>query len=114
MDRSRSLKKGPEFDQVYQEGTVIGGPLFVVRVRPNGVGHARWGFAVGKKLSKSSVVRNRVKRRLKEAARQLGLDEPVDVIVTARPPVLDARFGRIRDGLAAALRRSGHLEGRKA
>ena len=49
------LRKGREFDTAYSKGTVTNGPLFVVRVFPNGLGHNRWGFAVGKKLAPSAV-----------------------------------------------------------
>ena len=42
------LRKGREFDHVYAEGIVIGGPLFVVRAIRSESQGARWGFAVGK------------------------------------------------------------------
>ena len=36
MERARRLRKGIEFDTVYQKGTVVSGPLLVVRHMANG------------------------------------------------------------------------------
>jgi len=98
------LRKGREFDRVYAEGTVIGGPLFVVRGKRSGGSGTRWGFAVGKKLAPKAVVRNRVRRRLRAAARAVDAPRGMDVVLTARPKVLDAPFqllqGELRRSLA--------------
>lgn len=91
------LRKGREFDRVYSEGTVINGPLFVVRAAPNELGVCRWGFAVGKKLAPSAVVRNRTRRRLREAARLSPMPAGFDIVLTARGKLLDAEFSRIRE-----------------
>lgn len=110
MKRARRLRKGREFDAVYEEGTVVSGPLLVLRYRPNEVGRTRWGFAVGRRLTKKATLRNRVRRRLREAARTLPVREGYDVVVTARPRALEATYWELRDGLTAALRRAGLLE----
>ncbi len=96
------LRKGREFDLVYSQGTVIGGPLFVLRVRANDSAGARWGFAVGKKLAPRAVVRNRQRRRLREAARAVGTVQGWDVVLTARNRLLDASYA----DLVKQLRRS--------
>lgn len=98
------LRKGREFDSVYSEGTVIGGPLFVLRVRPNECGRGRWGFAVGKKLAPHSVVRNRQRRRLRAAVRVVGPGSH-DFILTARPKLLDASYAEILSQLRRSLSR---------
>lgn len=40
----------------------------ILQVRPNDLGHIRIGYTVSKKVDKSAVVRNRVKRRLRAVA----------------------------------------------
>lgn len=107
------LRKGREFDRVYAEGTVIGGPLFVVRVVTNEVSEARWGFAVGKKLAPSSVVRNRTRRRLREAVRFAEFPEGQDYVVTARPRLLEASFEDICRQFARVKAQLGTSEGRE-
>lgn len=106
MERARRLRKGGEFDTAYSEGTVIGGPLLVLRVRANGLGLTRWGFAVGKRIAPRATQRNRSKRVLREAARQISVEPGWDIVVTARRAALDisteAADGAIRRGLDRA------------
>ncbi|MCC6960938.1 MAG: ribonuclease P protein component [Dehalococcoidia bacterium] len=101
------LRKGREFDRVYAEGTVVNGPLFVVRAVPNGLEQARWGFAVGRKLAPRAVVRNRTRRRLRDAARRVEAPVGWDIVVTARGRLLDAEFVAIERELGRAASRLG-------
>jgi ribonuclease P protein component len=57
-----------------------------VIARPNGLGHARLGLAVGIRAAGNAVNRNRVKRVVREAFRHM-LQElpPLDLVVNARP-----------------------------
>ena len=84
--------------------------LITVRSRPNGLGHCRVGFAVGRPVG-GAVVRNRVKRRLREIARALPLAPGHDIVIAARPSSRSASFGELRDALASCARRAG-LSGR--
>ena len=109
MERARRLRKGSEFDHVYAKGTVISGPLLVVRHLDNGGLPARWGFAVGKRIAKKAVVRNRVRRRLREGARTLCVADGADIVVTARAKALDAGYSDLRASLERQLGRAGLL-----
>lgn len=64
--------------------------------------------AVSRRLGKA-VVRNRIRRRLREAFRaEMGaLREGLDVVVTALPGSEQADFVLIRSALRAALRKAG-------
>ena len=106
MERAWRLRKGLEFDTTYAKGTVTSGPLFVVRALPNGLGHPRWGFAVGKRIAKSAVVRNHAKRRLREAADALGNVGGFDLVITARTRALDAHWPELSTSVARQVRRA--------
>lgn len=95
------MKRGREFDEVFEQGQVTQGRLIVLRFRPNELGQSRWGFAVGKRLAPKSVVRNRLRRRLREAVRESGAATGWDVIVVARPLLLTAAFPQITSELQA-------------
>jgi ribonuclease P protein component len=113
MERARRLRKGTEFDTAYEKGTVISGPLLVVRCHANGRGVTRWGFAVGKRIARDAVDRNRMRRRLREIARGTLVAHGWDVIVTARQAGLAASHTQLRDALERALARAG-VTGREA
>jgi ribonuclease P protein component len=109
MERAQRLRKGTEFDTVYRKGTVTSGPLLALRRLPNAETGSRWGFAVGKRLSKRAVTRNRIKRRLKEAVRSLPVVSGFDFVVTAREGAVEASFSELRSALEGLLRRSHAL-----
>lgn len=82
-------------------------PLLVLYVHPNADGLTRFGFAVSKRVGKA-VVRNRVKRVLREAARRAlpGLVPGWDIVVVGRPPLAEAPYAEVADALAAMLRQA--------
>ncbi len=65
------------------------------------------GIATGKRLDRRAVVRNRVRRRLREAVRELPLSDGYDVVVLARHPALTLGFA----ALAGDVRRMFSLAG---
>ncbi len=58
-----------EFRRVYEEGQRRSGPLCALFFRSNGLQHTRLGVTASTRLGKA-VLRNRVKRRLREAFRR--------------------------------------------
>lgn len=68
---------------------------------------ARFGFVVSRKVGKA-VVRNRVKRRLREAVRKHLAEIPSgwDIVILARPPSAEARFAEIESALVQTLARA--------
>jgi ribonuclease P protein component len=108
MQREQRLRSRRDFSAAYRSGSVQGNRLLVLRVRPNGTDVTRFGFAVGKVVG-GAVVRNRVKRRLREAARALDVKPGLDVVIGARKPAAEAEFAALRDALAGLMRRSDAL-----
>ena len=62
------LRKRKDFRRAYQRGKAVKCANFVLYYAPNRMGTYRVGFSVSKKIGKA-VIRNRVKRKLREAAR---------------------------------------------
>ena len=69
---------------VYRQGRVVRVPMATVRLVPNQRRQRyRLAVVVSKKISKSAVVRNRIRRRLFEAGREvLPPKTPYDIVVT--------------------------------
>jgi ribonuclease P protein component len=109
MGRARRLRKGPEFDRVFSEGTALGGPFLVIRYLENESG-PRWGFAVGKKAAPLATSRNRVKRRLKAAAQGLERGPRADIIVVARTRAIGQPYRVLEADLRKLLRKAELLE----
>ena len=70
---------------------------------------ARLGFTVTKKVG-NAVVRNRTRRRLKEAARLLLRDRPVvgfDLVLIGRDHTRGRPFAALQDDIRRALKKAG-------
>lgn len=99
MQRANRLRRRSDFAAAYQRGRGWSNELLAVRALANGLPLSRFGFAVGKRVGKA-VVRNRVKRRLREIVRSLHPVGGWDVVIIARPASADADFA----SLSAAVR----------
>lgn len=85
MKETRTVKKNHEFRRMYQKGKSSVNSFLVLYIRPNRLGHNRLGVTVSAKLGKA-VVRNRVRRRLREIWRlnDAQLKQGYDMILVAR------------------------------
>lgn len=79
------LVQSRDFARVYRQGTRLTSPHFLVVARPNELACTRFGIAVKATLG-NAVVRNRIKRRVREVLRQASARVPAgwDVVVEPR------------------------------
>jgi len=68
MEKSQRLRKNREFRYVYNKGKVYSNSILVMYIVKNNSEYNRVGFSVSNKVGKS-VVRNKVRRRIKESFR---------------------------------------------
>ena len=110
MGRELGLRRRKDFDTVFQEGQVLANRLLVLRSVPNQLSHNRYGFVTSKRLGKA-VVRNRVRRRLRECVRSLAARPGWDVVVSARARAADADFHQLKKAVVSLFDRAGILSG---
>jgi len=107
------LSRPEDFAALQGGGTVRSHSLLVVRVRRTDLEVTRFGLSTGRKLG-GAVVRNRVRRRLREALRVMApsFQPGWDVLIIARPPAIAADYRTLAGALQNLLRRGGVLGGR--
>jgi ribonuclease P protein component len=100
-----------QFDLVYEKGRSWASREIVIKAMPNGLGTSRYGLTISRRVGKA-VVRNRIKRRLREIIRQMKLPPGWDLIVIARNPAANADFTNLERSVGNLLVRAGLFVGK--
>jgi ribonuclease P protein component len=104
------LRRRAEFLRVAAKGTRAAVHGLVLQALPREPGEpARIGFTVTKRVG-NAVVRNRTRRRLKEAARLVLRDRPVagvDLVLIGREATRGRDFAALMDDVRRALAKAG-------
>ena len=104
------LTSKAQFESVYNKGGSWVSKAVVIKVLPNGLDLTRYGFTVSKRIGKA-VVRNRVKRLLREILRQITLQPGYDIVFIARTSAAKADFSSLEKTVGDLLFQAGLLVG---
>jgi len=99
-----------QFELVYEKGKSWAARELVIKALPNGLDATRYGLTVSRRVGKA-VVRNRIKRRLRQILRQMNLPPGWDLIVIARNPAASADFTTLGRSVGNLLVRAGLFVG---
>ena len=106
MRRYERLTRAEDFAAVRRGGRRWSDNLLLLRAQPNGLKVSRYGFSVGRKVG-NAVVRNKIKRKLREAAARSGVPGGWDLLIVARNEAPSANFDQLSNSMANLLRRAG-------
>lgn len=100
FSKDNVLKKNRHFQTVYRTGKSHANRYLALYVMNKPAGPRRIGFAVGKRLG-GAVVRNRIKRLLRESFRlnQHSLKQEVDLIVIGRQPIVGKNWETVNKAM---------------
>lgn len=107
------LRRRQDFVAVLRDGRRLRHRLLSLGLRPNGLPHHRYGYAIGKRVG-TAVVRNRIRRRLREIVRALPLaSDPLvpsyDLVLTAGDQSATATYEQLRTAVRHCAERAGIL-----
>ena len=94
-----------------KHGTSYRHPYLTLSVVPNNLSHNRYGFITSRRLG-NAVVRNRVRRLLREAVRHFhpNLNQGYDLVMAARQQAVGQSFHELNQVLLELFSRSGLVE----
>ena len=105
MQKRHRLGSQKRISEIHRRGRSAANGLLVVRLLPNNLDHNRYCFVAGKRVGKA-VVRNKVKRRLREMIRNADTAPGWDTILIARRGAGEADFNRLRTATHSLIRRT--------
>lgn len=108
LGKEKRIRKKREFLEIYRKGRKVRGGFLTLICLKRGEGPTRLGVVMNRKIG-GSVVRNRIRRLIREAFRlnQGMMEDGWDVVISAFPGAEDADFWEIRDRVIWLLRRGG-------
>lgn len=106
-----TLKKNSDFRRLYARGKSAATPYLVVYCRKNRLDHNRVGYTVSVKLG-HAVVRNRVRRRLREIVRLNAsrVRPGYDLVLVARSRAVGAEYRKLEQAYLTACGKLGLLQ----
>jgi ribonuclease P protein component len=99
------LTKSGQYTLVYDKGSSWASDLIVMKALPNGLELSRYGLSVSRRVGKA-VVRNRLKRQLREILRSAPFKPGRDIIFIARPRAAAASFAGLEKSVQGLLARA--------
>ncbi|UVI30325.1 ribonuclease P protein component [Paenibacillus spongiae] len=115
MQRKLRLRNREDFSRIYRNGKSFANSQFVIYwSRQPDAEPFRLGVSASKKIG-NAVVRNRMRRQVKEIARHLvgRITEHIDIIVIVRKPAVGMKLTELERSLLHVLKRAGLLKAPK-
>ncbi|SCG84570.1 ribonuclease P [Proteiniborus sp. DW1] len=108
MEKKLRLKSNRDFRKTYDKGKSFANKYLVIFFVKNGLENSRVGVAVTKKLG-NSVIRNRVRRRIREAYRlnEYKVKQGYDIIFLSRVSARDVGYKELESAVLHLLKLAG-------
>jgi ribonuclease P protein component len=112
LPKENRLRKKKDFEKVFQGGRRAGEKNLSLRARENSLPESRFGFVVPRKHFRKAVLRNKLKRRLRECVRKelYRIKNGYDVVVLGRPGLENLSFVEIKEEIERLLSRTKLLK----
>jgi ribonuclease P protein component len=105
VEKVEHLTKPEQFSLVYEKGISLADRLLVLKALPNQLEYSRYGISVSKRVGKA-VVRNRVKRVLREIIRLTPIERGWDIVFIARSPAASGEYHQLDKSVLNLLSRA--------
>jgi ribonuclease P protein component len=112
MKKTYRIKKNTEFQEIFKKGKSVANRQFVVySFNRAGNENFKFGLSVSKKVG-NSVIRNQIKRYLRQTLLELSnqIHKDVEFIIIARKPAATMDFAEIKSSMIHVLRLAKILE----
>ena len=108
LPKANRLKKKKDFERVFKTGKGFKESFLVFQAAKNNLKNSRFGFVVGKSVSKKTTTRNKIKRRLRELVRIKikKIKKGIDGVFVAKPGLETKDFWEIEKTMNQLFKRA--------
>lgn len=104
MKKINIVKENRDYSRIIKKNKPFKYKDYIIYIDKKEPSIYRFGFSVGKKIG-NAVMRNRVKRQIKEIVSQNNYKNDFDCIIIVGKGILDKSFSEMRDNLNYALKK---------
>ena len=109
LKRNKRIGRRDNIEDIKENGQTIDGRLLIIRVRKNDLDYNRYAVNVSKKMEKSAVKRNRVRRQIQEVIRLNEKSDTItqkslDIVIFARKSLMKLKYSEIETTLIETLK----------
>ncbi len=114
LPRENRLKRDKDFDILFKKGEGVFGSVCGAKWKKNGLRFSRFAVVVGTKVSKKAVVRNRLRRQIREMIRlRINQFKPgYDMVLIVRPGALEKTHNELEIAVLKLLKKTPVFQGR--
>jgi len=96
--KKNRVTKKKDFERIFKKGITFREQFLILKIAPGLFPESRFAFIVSQKVSKNAVVRNRIRRRLRELTRSLAseIKKEVDGVFIALSGLEDKDFQEVK------------------
>lgn len=107
LPKERRIRNSRDYKRVYQRGSFFADGFFSINFLPNRLSFSRLGIVVNRKIDLRATVRNKIKRRFREASKNIYnlLPKGYDIVITIKKPAKEIDFIQIETSLKDALKK---------
>ena len=107
LPKENRLKKKKDFEKLFEEGKSFREKFLALKINKNSLNNNRFGFIVSKKVSKKAVMRNKIKRQLREIVRKEidNYQKGFDIAIIALPGIESKSFEEMSQALECVLKK---------
>ncbi len=112
LPKKNRLKRNKDFERVLKKGKGFKQDFLFLRLVKNNLDENRFGFIVSQKVSKKAVIRNKIKRRLRESIREKikRLKQGYDIVLLPSPDIKEKSFKEIDQAIDKILTKAKILQ----
>ncbi len=112
LPKINRLTKKKDFETVFKNGESVKNYFLIFKILKNNLKESRFGFIVSKKVSNKATVRNKIKRRLRDAVwgELKNFQKSVDVVIITLPGIKDKEFSEIQEVVRGIFKKAGLID----